>query len=79
MVDCDKPLAHGPHDVLTGSVCKTCEAERKSKPKCPDCGNASMDDGGERFHVFTGQYRDVLKCSQCRRWVWKKELMEGSK
>jgi tRNA(Ile2) C34 agmatinyltransferase TiaS len=46
------------------------------KPKCPDCGNSSMDNAGDRFDVFTGQYRAVLKCSQCRRWVWKDKKIE---
>jgi len=38
--------------------------------KCPDCGNHKMVDSGERFDVFTGQFKKSLKCTQCRRWIY---------
>ena len=46
------------------------ENNQKSKIKCPDCGNDKMVDSGKRFDVFTGQYKDTIKCTQCRRWIY---------
>ena len=46
------------------------QEKQKSKVRCPDCGNPKMEDSGKRFCVFTGQYKDTLKCTQCRRWIY---------
>jgi len=40
-----------------------------SGDECPDCGNKMKIDG-EKMDIIEGVIKQILRCPQCRRWLF---------
>jgi Zn finger protein HypA/HybF involved in hydrogenase expression len=38
--------------------------------ECPDCSNDYMIKAGEKMDIINRRMKKVLKCPQCRRWMF---------
>jgi len=42
--------------------------------KCPDCSHPMTETGEVRKDILTKSMKPVLKCSQCRLWIFKEDV-----
>jgi uncharacterized protein YbaR (Trm112 family) len=43
----------------------------EKKNNCPDCGRPMLMEKETKYDIITAMERNVLKCTQCRRWKYE--------